>query len=198
MVRLQTLAKNMETMEIRKADLRKQMKICLKELEKQEKKRLDHAVYMQVMNDSEIANSESFYGYMSLSWETGTSEILESLWRQNKKVALPRVVGSEMEFFEVKSMDSLEEGAFHIMEPNADCPKVNWQDAVIFVPGIAFTRGGKRLGKGGGFYDKYLEKHPGHRTAALAYEFQIFSDLPSEFHDKQVDRVVTEAGVWIC
>lgn len=188
----------MEMLEKRKTSLRKQMKALLKGMEPEEKKKLDHAVCMQVLNHSEIAIAESIYAYMALSWETGTSEILDTLWKQNKKVAFPRVIGSEMEFFEVKSMDDLEEGAFHIMEPKKDCPQVDWPEAIILVPGLSFTREGKRLGKGGGFYDKYLEKYPGHRTAALAYEFQITSDLPTELHDKPVDCVITESGVFIC
>ena len=57
---------------------------------------------------------------------------------------------------------------------------------------MGFTENGVRLGKGGGYYDRYLETHPGHKTIALAYEFQILHELPAEPYDKSVDMIVTE------
>ncbi len=174
------------------------MKVLLKGMEPEEKARLDHAVYEQVRKSPIFTECKSVYAYMALSWETGTSEILEYFWSRGMKVAFPKVLDREMEFFEVTSVEDLEEGAFHIMEPKAECPLVDWKDAVILVPGLAFTRDGKRLGKGGGYYDKYLGRYPGHRTAALAYEFQVVSELPAEFHDQPVDDLITEKGFYSC
>ena len=70
--------------------------------------------------------------------------------------------------------------------------------APILVPGMGFTENGVRLGKGGGYYDRYLETHPGHKTIALAYEFQILHELPAEPYDKSVDMIVTEKRVIRC
>ncbi len=188
----------METLEKRKIDLRKQMKILLKGMKAEEKACLDHAVYLQALKNPELINAESVYAYMALSWETGTEELLEYFWNHGAKVAFPRVIGDEMEFFEVNSVEDLEIGTFRIMEPKSYCKMVDWQEAVIMVPGIAFTKDGKRLGKGGGYYDKYLDRYPGHKTVAFAYEFQMVSELPSELHDKAVDFVITEQGSFFC
>ncbi|MBE5971913.1 MAG: 5-formyltetrahydrofolate cyclo-ligase [Lachnoclostridium sp.] len=188
----------METLEKRKIDLRKQMKVLLKGMEPEEKARLDHEVYVQALNNPLLANAEKIYAYMALSWETGTSELLEYFWNRGVKVAFPKVLGSEMEFFEVSSLNDLECGTFRIMEPKEHCQMVDWPEAVIMVPGIAFTRDGKRLGKGGGYYDKYLDRYPGHRTAAFAYEFQMVLELPAELHDQPVDVVITEKGSFFC
>lgn len=198
MVLLQILVKSMETLEKRKIDLRKQMKILLKGMEPSKKQRLDHEVFVQALKNPEIMQAKSVYAYMALSWETGTEELLEHFWKQGVQVAFPRVMGDEMEFFKVNSMDDLETGTFRIMEPKAYCKQVDWQEAVIMVPGIAFTRDGKRLGKGGGYYDKYLEHYPGHKTVAFAYEFQIVSELPAELHDQPVDHLITETGSFFC
>ena len=70
--------------------------------------------------------------------------------------------------------------------------------APILVPGMGFTENGVRLGKGGGYYDRYLETHPGHKTIALAYEFQILHELSAETYDKSVDMIVTEKRVIRC
>lgn len=76
--------------------------------------------------------------------------------------------------------------------------QVYFPTAPILVPGMGFTENGVRLGKGGGYYDRYLETHPGHKTIALAYEFQILHELPAEPYDKSVDMIVTEKRVIRC
>ena len=97
-----------------------------------------------------------------------------------------------MDFFEVRSMEDLAEGAFHILEPKDGCEKVNWPEACVLVPGIAFDEKGRRLGKGGGYYDKFFAEEPDHGTIALAYEFQIADEIPAEEHDQPVEHIVTE------
>lgn len=188
----------METLEKKKINLRKQMKSLLKAVGREEKEILDHNMCEKLFELPLISEAEYVYGYMSLPWEAGTEEILGRLLKQGVKVALPRVFGSEMDFFEISSADDLEEGAFHILEPKDGCKKAEWPDAVILVPGLAFSTDGKRLGKGGGYYDKYLEKHPEHKTIALAYGFQIMEEIPVADHDRRVDVAVTESEICIC
>lgn len=73
--------------------------------------------------------------------------------------------------------------------------QVCWPEAGVLVPGLAFTSDGIRLGKGGGFYDRFLEKEPEHKTIALAYEFQIVEQIPADIHDRPVHQIVTEQRV---
>lgn len=174
------------------------MKVLLKAMNPEEKEALDHEICKRLSELPIFSEAAYVYGYMSLSWETGTKEILGRLFRQGVNVALPKVLGSEMDFFEVSSMDDLNEGTFRILEPKDGCKKAEWPHAVLLVPGIAFSRDGKRLGKGGGYYDKYLEKYPDHKTIALAYDFQIMEEIPVADHDRRVDVIVTESGICIC
>ena len=58
------------------------------------------------------------------------------------------------------------------------------------MPGMAFTTDGKRMGYGGGFYDKFLAAEPNHPTVALCYAFQMVEDLPTEDYDIPVDCVL--------
>ena len=83
------------------------------------------------------------------------------------------------------------------MEPKASCEQICWPDAPILIPGLSFSRNGNRLGKGGGYYDKFLSKEPNHPTVALAYEFQIMDEIPAEEYDQSVDAIVTESGIYI-
>lgn len=169
----------------------------LKTMDAMEMRAMDHKVCERLFSIPEVLKAHCVYGYMNLSWETGTKEILERLWNAGIWVALPKVAGDCMEFFRVRSMKDLEEGTFHILEPKDSCEAVSWPDAIVLVPGLAFSRNGNRLGKGGGFYDRFLASEPGHRTAALAYEFQLCDDLPVGEHDRPVDLIVTEAAVYM-
>ena len=188
----------METLEKRKVNLRKQIKVMLKGMDLNKKSDLDHLICEKIKTIIEELNIKSIYAYMALDWETGTMELVEYLWNNGYRVALPKVFGNTMEFCEAASMDDLEEGAFHILEPNNSCAVVNWKQALVVVPGIAFTCDGNRLGKGGGYYDKYLQKYPEHTTIAPAYEFQILEDLPTDVLDRNVDIVVTEKRIIWC
>ena len=182
--------------EKRKINLRKQMKVQLKAMDVKEKKALDLKICDRVLSVPEIADAKFVYGYRNLSWETGTEELLERLWSSGIQVALPKVLGDTMEFFHVRSTNDLSEGAFHILEPKDTCEQIRWPGAPILVPGLAFSRQGNRLGKGGGYYDKFLAKEPDHPTIALAYEFQMTDEVPCEEHDRPVSMIVTESGIY--
>lgn len=197
----------MEMWDTQKADLRKQMRGRLKAVDAEEKAAWDREVCRRVLSRPEIAGADWVLGYMALSWETGTRELLEALLKEGKRVALPRVALSRsggvqamprMDFFEIHSMEDLEEGAFHILEPGGRCPRADWRTAPVLVPGMAFTPDGMRLGKGGGYYDCFLEREPDHGTLALAYGFQMVETLPGEAHDRPVDMVITPERIFEC
>lgn len=186
----------------------------MKALPEKEKEILDREIAERILALPEIRESGSVFAYASLTWETGTDQILEALWREKKTIFLPRVSGETMEFFLTGSKKDLAEGTFHIMEPKAECRSTDEIaadtslaagqstaepfSAPVLVPGMAFTEQGIRLGKGGGYYDWYLGTHPSHQTIALAYEFQILDEIPAGPYDKSVDMIVTEKRVIHC
>ena len=171
------------------------MKVQLKAMDDLEKAKLDRKICEYVLSLPEIAGAAFVYGYRNLSWETGTEELLDQLWEKGIQVALPKVLGDTMEFFQVHSKEDLQEGSFHILEPKDSCKSVFWPKAPVLIPGLAFSRTGNRLGKGGGYYDKFLTAEPDHLTVALAYEFQITDQVPVADHDRPVDVIVTETGI---
>ena len=66
------------------------------------------------------------------------------------------------------------------------------EKTVCIVPGYAFTPDGRRLGKGGGYYDRFLAKYPEIRTLGLTYSVLLQEDIPTEPHDIVVDAVITD------
>ncbi|MCT2558128.1 5-formyltetrahydrofolate cyclo-ligase [Tsuneonella sp. YG55] len=83
---------------------------------------------------------------------------------------------------------SLDEGPFGI-QPAANCDEV--VPDVLFVPLVAFTLDGHRLGQGGGHYDRWLERHPAAKAIGLAWDIQEVCSIPHEPHDRRLDAVIT-------
>jgi 5-formyltetrahydrofolate cyclo-ligase len=124
---------------------------------------------------------------------------VEQLWQEGApKFCYPRVVGSEIEFVDVLRRGDLAPSAWNsaVREPPlaGTCVMPPGID-LILVPGLAFTRDGQRLGRGGGFYDRFLAQLPA-RTLKIGvcFDLQLVESIPVEAHDRPVNAVVTESG----
>ncbi|WP_232843912.1 5-formyltetrahydrofolate cyclo-ligase [Allopontixanthobacter sediminis] len=115
------------------------------------------------------------------------------------QLALPRL-GAEagaMEFCahtDPFEQSDLEPGPHDLMQPRADAPVVT--PATVFVPLIAFTEDGHRLGQGGGYYDRWLAAQPDVIAVGLGWDMQLIGNLPAEAHDKRLDAVVTPTRIY--
>ena len=108
---------------------------------------------------------------------------------------MPKVVGQDMIFYKLTDFAQLEKGYFGIPEP-AGGEIVQWEDAMMVMPGVAFDRENHRVGYGGGFYDRFLEKHPCIRRVAVAFEFQMLPEVPTEPTDISPEIIVTEKSAY--
>ena len=134
--------------------------------------------------------AKTIYGYMPYNQEVRTVPMLEQAMKDGKQVAVPKVYGDTMRFILVTDLTAMEKSEFGIPEPIADGPVADDPNALVLMPGLAFTAKGDRMGYGGGFYDKFLEQEPEHHTIALCYDFQMFDHLETEDHDIPVDTVL--------
>ena len=107
------------------------------------------------------------------------------------RVVLPRVEGDAMRFYACRP-DALVFGAFGILEPQGERPCPAGEIDLVVCPGVAFTADGRRLGRGRGYYDRYLGD-PAFRgfRVGVCYAHQLVDDLPVEPHDVRMDRVIT-------
>ena len=134
--------------------------------------------------------------YVDAKREAETRPIMERAWQDGKKVAAPRVDGTGiMHYYYLDSLGDLEPGSFGIMEPKKECPLCETEEGLMLMPGVAFDERCRRVGYGGGYYDRYLEKHPRLVHIALAFEFQVFPEVPSEAHDICPELIVTEKRI---
>ena len=139
----------------------------------------------------EYSNSRRILAYADYNHEVMTKYIIEAAWNDGKEVAVPKVVGQDMVFYKLTDFSQLEPGYFGIPEPVSG-EIVEWPEALMIMPGVAFDRANHRVGYGGGFYDRYLEKHPQLERVAIAFSFQMLPEVPTEPTDICPQIVVTE------
>lgn len=142
------------------------------------------------LNCEQYRCAKTIYGYLPYNQEVRTVPMLEQAIRDGKRVAVPKCYGDEMKFIYMDDLSKVEKGYANIPEPIADDPVADDPTALVLMPGLAFTTDGKRMGYGGGFYDKFLAAEPNHPTVALCYAFQMVEDLPTEEYDIPVDCVL--------
>ena len=139
----------------------------------------------------EFQSAQRILAYADYNHEVMTGFIIEEAWKQGKEVAVPKVVGQDMVFYKLTDFSQLEKGYFGIPEP-AHGEIVQWEDAMMVMPGVAFDLQNHRVGYGGGFYDRFLEKHPQIKRVAVAFDFQILPSVPTETTDISPEVIVTE------
>ena len=170
--------------------LRKKMKQKRNALTWEERERAAEDCLRQLKQVPGFEQVTWMYCYMSYLSELDTRQMIQSFLKEGKRVAVPKVQGAEMEFYEISDLSDCVSGAYGIPEPIGNAAPVT-DAGWILMPGLAFDPQGNRLGYGGGFYDKYLEKHDNLVKIALAYDFQIISSVSAEIYDKPVDYIVT-------
>lgn len=132
------------------------------------------------------------------TWETGGGRLAAPLITAPNSLEF-RVLPSGALDDASPSAAGLRPGPHGLREPDpAQCPLASPEEiSLILVPGLGFARGGARLGRGAGYYDRWLASLPtGIPTIGVAFALQIVPDLPREPHDWLVDHIVTEAG-WL-
>lgn len=138
--------------------------------------------------------------YYSLASEPGTHGLVYALWKRGGYVLLPLLrPDADLDWASYEGPDSLRPGPRGIAEPGEPARGL---DAVaradlVLVPALAVDRGGIRLGRGGGSYDRALARvGPGVPTIALVYDGELLDKIPADEHDQRVRLVARpSAGV---
>lgn len=178
-----------EALELKK-NLRRDMKATRNALTDQEKSYAAANCLTKLKELPEFMNADWIYAYIACRNELETTDIINWCISHGKHVAVPKVDGEIMHFYEITSLLDCVPGAFGILEPVGEEKDRITTPGFMLVPGLAFDKNRNRLGYGGGFYDKYLASHEGIITAALGYDFQIIEKVPSEQHDKRMDYLI--------
>lgn len=131
--------------------------------------------------------------YYSLPDEVNTHSLIDDLVSEGKTVLLPKVMGVDtMELRRYTGRDDLQEGVYHILEPVGK-PFTDYAAIdLILVPGLAFDAAGHRLGRGRGYYDRFLHSRVGFYCVkiGICFDFQKVDEVPIDAFDMPVDMVV--------
>lgn len=178
-----------------KKDIRKYIYGVRKKCTDQEVENWSRKITEKVLSHPAFIQAEKIMVYADYNHEVITRYIIEEAWKLKKEVAVPKVSGKDMIFYKLTDFSQLEEGYYGIPEPTKG-QIADWQDALMIMPGVAFDRDNHRVGYGGGFYDRFLEKHPGLVRLAIAFEFQILEQVPVEPTDILPQIIITEEKLY--
>lgn len=142
----------------------------------------------------EFAEAEYIFAFMPLPDEVNVGGIIVESFLKNKKVAVPLITDKEglMEFQWITSETKMIPGSYGIYEPPVNPVEMNTiKNALLLVPGLSFSKSGKRLGRGKGFYDRFLSQYGNKfKKIGVCFDFQIEENLVTEENDISVDQVI--------
>ena len=159
----------------------------------------DREIVTFLLQSEFYRKAERLLCYSATPREVETASLIDGALAEGKQVALPRCLDEgDMAFFEIHSRAELVKGQFGLLEPRAGQSAVSAADyELCILPGLAFDRTGRRLGYGGGYYDRYFKDYSGVKVALCHMEF-VKERIPVGQFDLPVDFVVTEKGVLSC
>ena len=160
----------------KKSAIRKEMPKKLKNQDAKSKIEKDKVIKEKLLALPEFKEAEVIAFYVSFSSEVDTKELIDKALSMGKRVVVPAVAGKDLKFSEI----------------NCNKPFSKEKIDLVVVPGVAFTKSGSRLGRGKGFYDRFLKELPRRiKRVGLAYDIQITEDLPVAPHDSPIDIIIT-------
>lgn len=165
----------------------------LRQLDPTTRQREEQKLYAKLFSQQEWLTARSVAVTMSMGFEIDTHPIILRGQEEGKQILVPRTLPKhQLEFVTIDEASQFEETHFGVLEPvNGDVWPAEQIDLIV-VPGVAFTKSGKRLGFGGGYYDRYLQHYSG-RTLSLALDVQLAAEdaWTSDNTDVQIGGVIS-------
>lgn len=175
-----------------KHELRKIVRAAKKEVPLEEKIRRSQPIMHKVETLDKFRTAKTVLLYWSMDDEVYTHDFVKR-WYKEKTILLPCVVGDDLLLRQYTGPESMVPGPqFGIPEPVG--PEFTQLDSIdmIIVPGVAFDKKNNRMGRGRGFYDRLLKSTPKAFKVGVAFNFQMFEEIPVEPFDVAMDAVLTE------
>ncbi|MBO4720883.1 MAG: 5-formyltetrahydrofolate cyclo-ligase [Prevotella sp.] len=179
---------------MRKVELRQDIRRLKRQFTPQQLEELSLPIISRLK--PRLAEAHTILAYYSLPDEVYTHHLLDELVAEGKTVLLPKVIGEgQMEWHVYTSGSDLIRGSFGICEPEGDMfperelPSSS-EGIIAMVPGLAFDAAGHRLGRGKGYYDRFLATHPYIYKIGVCFDFQKVEEVQTDEYDVSVDEVI--------
>ncbi len=179
---------------IQKAELRKHMQNGLRALDSGQVKIRSNLACQKVLEHPAYSSAKLIFCYFAMAHEADPEAFINNAIADGKRVAFPYIKGkSDMIALEPIDKDAWETGVLGLRMPSPARSKVIAPDEfdLVLVPGLAFDANGGRLGRGAGYYDRYLKKTNALRMG-FCLSFQVVSQVPLEAHDTLMQSLVTD------
>ena len=182
-----------------KKDLRTHLKANLTALSVDEIHQRSRQACNLLVAQPEFESAETVMVFLSLPTEINTAPLVLRAWQEGKRVLAPRVSWEQRRVMPVgihSLTEDIEDTQWNLRQPLQGDPVPLSMIELVVVPGLGFDGAGNRLGRGRGFYDRFLAHSEfAGSTCAVAFEEQIVEAIPADPHDIRVDMLITDQHV---
>ncbi len=188
-----------------KTVLRKRIRARLEQLDRESIERKSRLITEALLQCSCWREADMVLCYLTFDGEVETKWIIDRAFEEDKRVGVPRISGDLLIFYRIcDRKHSLVENQWGIREPGRNLPEIDLRQIsgvagkiLIIVPGLAFDRQKNRLGRGRGYYDRFLaavrESGAGDIfTVALSFHEQLVENVPVSEYDQRLDMIIVE------
>lgn len=193
---------------MRKKEVRLKMQQARDNMSTSDRQRQNQEIRNQLLQWEHWKNAKWIFPFVSFGTEVDTVELIRQILREEQErerlngkrsrfLAVPKVEGREINFYQIDTIEQLRPGYQGILEPSGGC-MITASSGIMLMPGLAFDKRKTRVGYGGGYYDRYLSRHGNSAlvTAALAFDFQVVESIEGEAFDVSPEYIVTPDGIW--
>ena len=169
----------------------------LARLDEKDRRACDLAICENVISIAEYERAEKVFLYISVGTEVSTRRVVRHAIEAGKEVYIPICHGGGI-MHAARLMDEAEliDGMYGIPTVPDSNPKISPDELdLILVPGVCFDRSGNRLGRGGGYYDRYLAQKMTATTIGICRDEQLLEALNADVHDRRVDIIVSDKEI---
>jgi 5-formyltetrahydrofolate cyclo-ligase len=182
-----------------KKELREKLRAVMSQIPSEDLHRRSAHAATLLFGEPEYQHAETMMIYLSLPREVDTTPIVLRAWQDGKRVVAPQVVweGRQMIPIEIRSLeDDVADGVTGVREPIRGVPTPIETIDLVIVPGLGFDAFGNRLGRGRGFYDRFLSRSEFRGVpCGLALEEQVVTSIPAGPGDMRMKMLVTDQQV---
>lgn len=174
-----------------KKALRQEIRLRKRQFSNEQLQQLSLAVVQRLLQHPRVAQANTVMIYHSLPDEVYTHDAIDQLLGMGKRVLLPVVIDEEnMEIRQYRGPQDLKQGAMNILEPAGEPFTAYEEIETILVPGMSFDPKGNRLGRGKGYYDRFLVQVPQAYKIGVCFDFQKVEHVPTDENDIRMNEVV--------